>query len=179
MDDTVLAAPAPTEPPPQADPGEAGRWLKESSASTTAEPPPAPPKEEATSLHEMRCLLYEAGWDAVGKPEDALRRILGRLREAAREVDADYNRACQTVALMHAAAVGEVRGPTRGVVEDVEDLRARLARVTKALRPLKEKPCRNWDGATCNERKGQWQCDPCVVRAALADPVEGEKGGEG
>lgn len=37
----------------------------------------------------------------------------------------EYDFACQTIAAMHAAAVGEVRGPIRGVVEDVADLRAR------------------------------------------------------
>ena len=37
---------------------------------------------------------------------------------------ADYLGACQTIAAMHAAAVGGVQGPKRGVVEDVEDLRA-------------------------------------------------------
>lgn len=39
------------------------------------------------------------------------------------ELRADYDSACRTVAEMHAAAVGSVRGPIRGVVEDVEDLR--------------------------------------------------------
>jgi hypothetical protein len=37
-----------------------------------------------------------------------------------------YDRSCKTVALMHAAAVGEMRGPTIGVVEDVEAVRAEL-----------------------------------------------------
>lgn len=35
----------------------------------------------------------------------------------------DHGGACKLVALMHAAAVGEVTGPNRGVVEDVADLR--------------------------------------------------------
>lgn len=38
----------------------------------------------------------------------------------------DYLGACQQIAQMHAAAFGgEVRGPARGVVEDIEDLYAR------------------------------------------------------
>lgn len=37
---------------------------------------------------------------------------------------AEYDAACVTLAQMHAAAVGEVRGPIRGVVEDVADVRA-------------------------------------------------------
>lgn len=48
----------------------------------------------------------------------ALQGEVERLRE-------DYVRACQTVAEMHAAAVGEVTEPIRGVVEDVEDVRLR------------------------------------------------------
>ena len=36
----------------------------------------------------------------------------------------DYQNACKTVAEMHAAAVGQIVGPNRGVVEDVADLRA-------------------------------------------------------
>lgn len=36
----------------------------------------------------------------------------------------DYINACELVAAMHKAAVGETRGPTRGVVEDITDLRA-------------------------------------------------------
>jgi chromosome segregation ATPase len=39
----------------------------------------------------------------------------------------DHERACGLVAEMHAAAVGEVRGPTLGVVEDIAALRSRLA----------------------------------------------------
>ncbi len=37
----------------------------------------------------------------------------------------DYGEACKLVAEMHAAAVGEVTGPNRGVVEDVADMAAR------------------------------------------------------
>lgn len=38
----------------------------------------------------------------------------------------DHGRACQTIAEMHAAAVGDVTGPRLGVVEDVAALRAEL-----------------------------------------------------
>ncbi|KAA6215130.1 hypothetical protein CP973_00225 [Streptomyces albofaciens JCM 4342] len=44
--------------------------------------------------------------------------------EAARHA-ADHAAACQQIAAMHAAAVGEVRGPRRGIVEDVADIRQR------------------------------------------------------
>ena len=47
----------------------------------------------------------------------------------------DYEFACAMVAQMHAAAVGSVRGPIRGIVDDVADLKAerdRLAAATTA-----------------------------------------------
>lgn len=44
---------------------------------------------------------------------------LSCLREA-------YERACQTIAAMHAAAVGEVRAPRRGAVQDVLDAREEM-----------------------------------------------------
>lgn len=47
----------------------------------------------------------------------------------------DYDGACRTIALMHAAAVGLPGwGPRRGVVEDVEDLRERYLAVVRQLR---------------------------------------------
>lgn len=49
----------------------------------------------------------------------------------------------QLVAELHAAAVGEVRGPIRGVVEDVADLRRRMLGLETALRYIYE-----------NERQG-------------------------
>lgn len=55
------------------------------------------------------------------------------LQETADNLKHDYMRACQTLAHMHAAAVGEVRGPDRGVVEDVADLRARCLAAEEAL----------------------------------------------
>lgn len=42
------------------------------------------------------------------------------------EVKSNYEGACKTIAEMHAAAVGEVTGPRRGVVEDVHDVRSEL-----------------------------------------------------
>ena len=45
----------------------------------------------------------------------------------------DYERACKTVADMHAAAVGEIMGPKRGVVEDVADIRTELEQLRKVV----------------------------------------------
>jgi len=36
---------------------------------------------EDGDLHEMRCLLYEDGWDSVGSPQDRLRVVLQRWQE--------------------------------------------------------------------------------------------------
>lgn len=44
----------------------------------------------------------------------------------------DYQDACKTIADMHAAAVGEVTGSRRGVVEDVEDLKEERDRLMRA-----------------------------------------------
>lgn len=46
------------------------------------------------------------------------------LRAEVERLKEEHGRACETIAAMHAAAVGEVRGSVRGVVEDVADLRA-------------------------------------------------------
>ncbi len=55
------------------------------------------------------------------------------LQETAANLKHDYMRACQTIAHMHAAAVGETTGPNRGVVEDVTDVRARMLAAEEAL----------------------------------------------
>lgn len=41
------------------------------------------------------------------------------------EMEKSWGNACKTVAEMHAAAVGEITGPIRGVVENVADLKSR------------------------------------------------------
>ncbi len=49
---------------------------------------------------------------------------------------ADIQKASELVAQMHAAALGEVRGPIRGVVEDVEDVRTRAANLETQLQTV-------------------------------------------
>lgn len=57
---------------------------------------------------------------AVIENPDQLRRVIDEYNRMER----DYLQACQTIALMHEAAMGKKGfGPKRGVVEDVEDLR--------------------------------------------------------
>ena len=53
-------------------------------------------------------------------------RYVDQLRDDLVEVRGSYDGACQTIAQMHAAAVGGVQGPNRGVVEDVADVRTAL-----------------------------------------------------
>lgn len=70
---------------------------------------------------------------------DALDALYERLANAEKEADAerykqDYLKACTTIAAMHAAATGrDDRGPDRGVVEDVADVRARMLAAEEAL----------------------------------------------
>lgn len=59
-----------------------------------------------------RCMM-ESKDDTIA----SLTEEMDRLRE-------DYERVCKTVADMHAAAMGEITGPKRGVVEDIYDLKA-------------------------------------------------------
>ncbi len=41
------------------------------------------------------------------------------MREEIERLKEDYANVCGTVAAMHKAAVGETRGPGRGVIEDI------------------------------------------------------------
>ncbi len=54
------------------------------------------------------------------------------------QLRADYDKACETIASMHAAAVGEVTGPKLGVVEDVEAVRAELHELHEQNAALKD-----------------------------------------
>lgn len=48
-----------------------------------------------------------------------------------RNIQKQYEDACSLVARMHEAAVGEARGPIRGVVQDVEDLRIKYEKLLR------------------------------------------------
>ena len=79
---------------------------------------------------------------AIWKPVD-IRKLLNEVSELRVERDemkGNYLRACQTVAAMHAAATGKPGdGPRRGVVEDIEDLRAEKERLQAALEKFEDK----------------------------------------
>ena len=78
-----------------------------------------PPKELERQIMSSLVTKNEREHWACGEIES--------LRQQLAEYKGSYENACNLVARMHAAAVGEVTGPRRGVVEDVEDLRQQLA----------------------------------------------------
>lgn len=55
---------------------------------------------------------------------DELVARIERLDTELRLAKEDHQRCCELVAAMHMAAIGGVRGPMRGVVQDIADLRA-------------------------------------------------------
>lgn len=63
----------------------------------------------------------------VSKPDytnlDVVKSAIKQLKAELSEAKKKHKRACKTIAAMHAAAVGEVREPRRGLVEDVAELR--------------------------------------------------------
>ena len=77
---------------------------------------------EESKAHRVERGAY--GWsESYGDVCRMVDREIELRAENARLKD-DYQNACKTVAEMHAAAVGQIVGPNRGVVEDVADLRA-------------------------------------------------------
>ena len=61
------------------------------------------------------------------------------LKAALRDAKSQGESACGLVASMHCAAVGSVRGPIRGVIEDVEDLAEEAARLRTIIETTAEK----------------------------------------
>ncbi|MEU0037229.1 hypothetical protein [Streptomyces sp. NPDC006333] len=99
---------------------------------------PLTPSEAALMFAHVEVELAEADElrRTVAGQQNAIQAAHGRTAAAeaaiveaeaeAERFKADCLSACGTIADMHAAAVGEVRGPIRGVVEDVADVRAEL-----------------------------------------------------
>ena len=54
----------------------------------------------------------------------SLEKKCARLVRENDQLREDHGHACEMIAKIHEAAMGEVCGPVRGVIEDVEDLRA-------------------------------------------------------
>src|SRR5690606_13162555 len=106
--------------------------------------------DTATNVERL-CVAYDELRDKARNmaSAEAYANMRERAENAERELKektTDYERACQTIALMHDAATEKGQGPIRGVVEDIEDLRkerdqlrGELARQS-APRPLPESP---------------------------------------
>lgn len=73
-----------------------------------------------------KCESWIETCGAAEAARDVLEIQLKEVREELKQAKESYDRACQTIAKMHEAAMGEVRGPNRGVVEDVQDLKSAL-----------------------------------------------------
>lgn len=120
------------------------------------------------STFEDHINSFKTGWDAAranenkiilkpetggtytvhGKITTTAEAERDQLRAEVERFKADYERACQTVAEMHAAAVGAIQGPKRGVVEDVADLKAQCEKLAEALENLGHNQIReNFDKA--------------------------------
>ena len=81
---------------------------------------------DATALNELiteRTKTQKEYYESVF--QDGANRIAELTAEVERLM-AEHQAACELVAKMHAAAVGEITGPKRGVVEDVADAIAKL-----------------------------------------------------
>lgn len=77
--------------------------------------------EQAFQICQRNGLQLTKGPRLTRDVAEAMLRMEGEIEEQ----KGNYLRCCQLVAEMHAAATGEPgNGPKRGVVEDVEDLRA-------------------------------------------------------
>lgn len=91
------------------------------------------------------------------------------------EMRGNYEGACKTVAAMHKAAVGEVRGPNRGVVEDVEDVRLRAEQAEAAIarvRALDERWVKAGPPPLGTSMARWWDARLIELHAALDEPKE-------
>lgn len=86
----------------------------------------------------------------------------------------EMTRACELVAKMHEAAMGEVCGPVIGVVEDVEQVRIERDRMRKALQLARR---RFAEIRRCT-RDGYTTIDTCTMGEADIDAALGESSKE-
>ncbi|GHC44374.1 MULTISPECIES: hypothetical protein [Streptomyces rochei group] len=102
-------------------------------------------REEQRVSDETRARLADSDRAIVrhrAAADAAIRELEQRAEEAEVEAEqhkADYLNTCATVAAMHAAATGyDDRGPERGVVEDVADIRARMLAAEQRLARIRD-----------------------------------------
>lgn len=94
--------------------------------------------EKRTVIHAADAVAWklkakDAAFIAHSNPE-RIKRLIAEVRR----LKSDYERACKTVAEMHAAAVGEIAGPRLGVVEDVKVLREACFRLREQRDSLRK-----------------------------------------
>ena len=101
---------------------------------------------------------------------------LSKLRKERERMKEDYQHACGTIAAMHKAAVGITTGPSRGVVEDVEDVRLKSERLQALLADARDllKGCTDNGNPFRDNQKWQAQWDrvlsgPAIPAAPPAD----------
>ena len=108
-------------------------------------------KDNAWRIVEVVARLPEHVLDSgYAWPRSAYSEFDGPLRrdhersqsEPPSDLAAKYERANLTIAAMHAAAMGEICGPRRGVVEDVEDMRKERDYLAAKLRVTEVDLCR-------------------------------------
>lgn len=99
-----------------------------------------------TGYHRAEVMLAEdvirVGTARVHHAASEYARMAIDLADTRRDLDemrGAYERACQTIAAMHEAAVGEVRGPVRGVVEDVADVRGAAQRARERCQAVRDR----------------------------------------
>lgn len=78
-----------------------------------------------TTMREMSLEEAALQYGSTHRAAKEYAALRARVAELERERDVfkrDYHDACKCIADMHRAAVGQITGPRRGVVEDVEDI---------------------------------------------------------
>ena len=94
-------------------------------------------QQEIARLRAERDSAIDSFNAAIGR-ETQLMNQLTAMTERDRVRHEDYQRACGMIAAMHRAAMGVTCGPSRGVVEDVEDLRHSLTAGQQEITRLKD-----------------------------------------
>ena len=94
-------------------------------------------QQEIARLRAERDSAIDSFNAAIGR-ETQLMNQLTAMTERDRVRHEDYQRACGMIAAMHRAAMGVTCGPSRGVVEDVEDLRTAFTAGQQEITRLKD-----------------------------------------
>lgn len=98
----------------------------------------------------------------------AQRRDVQVLEKSLEGLAAAFEHACQTVAEMHKAAVGSTRGPIRGVIEDVADLKERHDKLVAQVVELQA--ARRKDAMRILFLEGKATCDGCSYQCEEQTP---------